>query len=1302
MRRQTTLLVCALLALVTSVSAQRARSSSQKPLPPTQRPEQRRYPSLLWEISGNGLKKPSYLFGTMYVSDKLAFHLGDSFYLAIKSVDVVALETNPENWQDDFSKSVFYKIRGNYSPYGFDGFNGGGPYDKLQITSFAIDDYDEAMKASLAVEPSMINGMLYRTYGTRTDDFEEDTYLDLYIFQTGKKLGKRLSGVENFEESEKLVMEAYRDMMKDRNNKKRSYDFEGMAGYPKKVEDAYRRGDLDLLDSLEGLTVESDAFQEKFLYKRNDIQANSIDSIIKKSALFVAVGAAHLPGRRGVIELLRKKGYTLRPIRMDERNSAQKDLIDKTRNPVIYTTQSAPDSFYIVDIPGKKFYHFTDWTAMDVVQYADMVNGAYYVVTRIKTNSLSWGHSTDLIARRIDSLLYENIPGKILSKTPISKNGYKGWEIHNRTRRGDHQRYNVFVTPFEIIVFKMSGNGEYVTAGDEADRFFSSIKLKEYNNADWAAYQPATGGFTVQLPHSPSILKNTGYGSDRMEYAAFDKKDGNSYLIMKLNQHNFSFLEEDTFQLNLMGESYAFSAFINKELSHKFSKVNGYPALDCKYQHKDGSFSSVKYIIRGPVFYVAVAHHKNESENAKRFLESFAITPFIYPDVKPRSDTTLHFTVQSPVPLSEEKDESLQGMIDMLRGYMADDDDDDSDLGIGALSGVFNSKFIGNDTIGEKIQVTYNSPGKYTYVKDSAALWKKRTLFGSLQQDSSFIIKVDKQYTLPNGTICRDMQLADTGTSRVLLFKKIYKDGHLFTLSTLTDTINPQSSFLQQFFSTFKPIDTLKKQSLFTRKTGQFFKDYFSSDSVVAKNARKNLYTVQFDSLDVPLLKDAITRIGWNTKNYLAVKNQFISELGELKDSSITPFLSDLYWKVKDSADQQNAILQALLEQRTRESFVAFKDLILREPPISTDDGDYSPYGHMSSAYVRRMIITDATTRYVDRDYEPGIDDEWYPLYDTLALTKTLFPDLLQLATVDDYKNKVIDLLTALVDSGFLKAADYESSYSKFYLDSKQLLKKQVAKEEKANIQKASNKDQAARNGWTDDDYADRYGDEGNNELGQYAVLLMPFYDKKPELAGFYQQLLKVKDRRLLYDIFTLMVKNNKPVPDSLFNTYAQMDNYRAEFYMDLQKMKKLDKFPTAWKNQQQIARSLFMTSEYSYQQPDSVVFMDKLAVSYKGKKGWVYFFKYRPMRDDTYWQIASVGMQPENLNEIDTENDDFTEKENRKLESDKPEKEQMQKMLKELLYSKRESAEDFYKARSYNYYKNYLSEMVKRQRYRD
>jgi hypothetical protein len=267
------------------------------------------------------------------------------------------------------------------------------------------------------------------------------------------------------------------------------------------------------------------------------------------------VGAAHLPGRRGVIELLRQKGYTLRPVRMDDRNSLQKETVDKIRINNPFTVQTGDDGFYSVSIPGKKFYRFTDWNGMDVVQYADMVNGAYYMVTRVKTNSLSWGHGSEQVLKKIDSLLYENIPGKILKKTAITKNGYKGLDVVNRTRRGDYQHYQVFVTPFEIILFKMSGNGEYINTGNEAQEFFSSIRLKEYTTAGWQTWQPPTGGFSVQVPHAPSLFKDNGFGTDRLEYAANDATTDNSYLIMKASLHNYSFVEVDSFELKLMDES---------------------------------------------------------------------------------------------------------------------------------------------------------------------------------------------------------------------------------------------------------------------------------------------------------------------------------------------------------------------------------------------------------------------------------------------------------------------------------------------------------------------------------------------------------------------------------------------------------------------------------------------------------------------------------------------------------------------------------------------------------------------------
>src|SRR6478736_1196258 len=98
-----------------------------------------KYPSLFWEITGKGLKKPSYLFGTMHVSNKMAFHLSDSFYNAIQNTDMVALELNPEFWQKDMVKmgaaqeqiESFYKD--NTTQY-------------INEFSFKIDDYYDKLK----------------------------------------------------------------------------------------------------------------------------------------------------------------------------------------------------------------------------------------------------------------------------------------------------------------------------------------------------------------------------------------------------------------------------------------------------------------------------------------------------------------------------------------------------------------------------------------------------------------------------------------------------------------------------------------------------------------------------------------------------------------------------------------------------------------------------------------------------------------------------------------------------------------------------------------------------------------------------------------------------------------------------------------------------------------------------------------------------------------------------------------------------------------------------------------------------
>jgi len=134
----------------------------------------KKYPSLLWEISGPNLKKPSYLFGTMHISSKVVFNLADSFYMGIRNANVVALETNPESWQEDMSK---YDLSNNFNPEGRYGNFDRLPNEYLSIHTLEVGKYEKKIEQALYSNPSVINNLLYRTYGDFSSDFEENTYL---------------------------------------------------------------------------------------------------------------------------------------------------------------------------------------------------------------------------------------------------------------------------------------------------------------------------------------------------------------------------------------------------------------------------------------------------------------------------------------------------------------------------------------------------------------------------------------------------------------------------------------------------------------------------------------------------------------------------------------------------------------------------------------------------------------------------------------------------------------------------------------------------------------------------------------------------------------------------------------------------------------------------------------------------------------------------------------------------------------------------------------------------------------------
>lgn len=1180
----------------------------------------KKYQGLLWEISGNGLKTPSYLFGTMHVSNKMVFHLADSFYNALKSVHTVAIELNPEKWQVEMVRMD--KLQKDYKT-----FIQTAKDDYLNEKSFKIEDYEDELKSALQVEPVVLNGLLYRSNQSR-EDFEEDTFLDLYIYQTARKLGKTATGVEDYITTEKMVLEAYADMANEKKSNVSPTD--PPEDLDKKIEDAYRHGDLDLLDSLEIISLKSEAFRNKFLIARNVIQANSIDTILKKNSLFAAVGAAHLPGAKGVIELLRSKGYHLRPVKLVYTNSFHQNEIDKRKVPVHFYTQYTSDSTISLSAPGNLYKLTTDNSNLQRQQFADMSNGSYYLLTRVQTYNSFFNKTERQVSEKLDSIVYENIPGKIIKKIAIQNSGFNGFDITSKTRRGDLQRYQIFITPFEIIILKISGKEDYIS-GTEADTFFNSLKIKVADITPFL-FTPAQGGFKIYLPQSPHIFINTkGIDNiDRFEYSAIDKDRGNSYVILKKAVNNFTFLDPDTIALKLVYESYKSADFIKDCGPITFESFKGYPSWNASFSLKDGSYNKIKIVIKGAQYYLLSEKSSDSSKNQNSFFSTFEFVPFHYNTPQSVLDTFIDFKVKSSV--IPDLDAGFRSLIENITSKTL------KTQGNKDYWPPLKNAFYLSDSTGEEISVSMQALPSYfrlkkgfDYVQGEIKDYKAKNDLVLSSFDSTLIEGI-KTYTFT---------LTDTGSLKTIKRLLVFHNGRLYRLTTMGDSLSTSENFISTFFKTFRPLDKGEFFDMKSSKAAKFFTDLKSTDSATHAKALSVFYNVYFGAEDLPAFQNFFETLKYSDKDYFDMKVKAIDQLGYLNeektDKKVVDMLKNIYERSKDTAIFQNEVIKALAKNKTKYAYEVLKDLILEDPPLFESNYEYN-----------------------------GLFDD---LDDSLALTRQLYPDIMKLAIIDDYKENIISTLAMLIDSNFIKGNDYKEYYSTIYFDAKITYKKQQAIDEK--MLKQENKTTT-----NDDDDDQNSFSEPDEKLAQYATILFPFYENEPPVRKFFDNLLRSKNPHILSAISILMLKNNHPVPDSILNTIAADDKYRSSFYYQLKKYQLENKFPTAYRSQNLMARSALMEMS-SKNNIDSMVFLKRVKSVYKNDSGNVYFFKYRIKKEDP-WKMAFSGLQPLDTTKVAT-GYEFTRFTDKVFDAQSTEGEQMEKEFKKIEIQSYKSGKYFY-----------------------
>ena len=268
---------------------------------------------LLWKITGKGLKNPSYLFGTHHLIPIQFLDSVPGLYPAFNSAKMVVSEVVLNNLDATpaIRKAALLPdtitIRGllNQAEYEF---------VNQELTNTLRMSLDNLNK----MHPSLISKLyeleLYKKY----EHFDENTQSDTYFQLVAAKKGIPIAGLETVEQQVKLLF--------PENIKKETQllvasirNKEILIQEMREMNRLYREGNLDALEVLANQSNKqwnvSEEENKKLIDDRNINWVKQLPDLIKNNSCFVAVGALHLPGNKGLIKLLKNEGYKVIPVK---------------------------------------------------------------------------------------------------------------------------------------------------------------------------------------------------------------------------------------------------------------------------------------------------------------------------------------------------------------------------------------------------------------------------------------------------------------------------------------------------------------------------------------------------------------------------------------------------------------------------------------------------------------------------------------------------------------------------------------------------------------------------------------------------------------------------------------------------------------------------------------------------------------------------------------------------------------------------------------------------------------------------
>lgn len=911
--------------------------------------------SLLWKITGNGLKQPSYLYGTIHLTDERVFRLGDSLYSAIEKSEGFAIEVSPE----EMMSLIIDEVKDMTSAKRI----------KELLNKKDFDKYSKALskKFDKPAEKITTQDVLKEKNKWITESYKNGkmtTFLDAYLFDVARRQGKWTGGIEDLSDQKFLI-----DRLFDVS------DLDWLAGETGKdskspvetLVQLYINDDINGIDQLYG--QQDSAYKDMLLIKRNIKMARRMDSLSSIRSTVFAVGAAHLPGQDGVIKLLQQKGFAVQPVFSSHKIAAASYKMKEVVVPWVDVEDK--NGLYKAKMPGKPG-EISMYGVMKMNMYFDIFSSTGYFASAMATPYGAGG--IDSVSGVMGQYLFQD---GIKKGKKITVSGISGYEYEYENSEGFRKGYVLIKNNVLYLAYGHSVK-KNASVSSDIDKFLQSFAVFEPSGVSTLSYQliDSVMAYSVILPSKPEEMNElaTGLNQSESERAilkiSIDPATG-VYFFVGANEVKPGFyIKNDSLH----------AITLRNNIRKRFSRItldtiytrNNNPVLEMAgLMEQQSVLMKAHYELRGGRWHGIIAMYNEKSPLASidRFFKSFTLLDYQNIEWKEYSSNDKRIKAWSPSAFTFHSSEELNDST--TRRYIAFD-----------------------STRSNSYDIIENDLGKYYWQKNDSTLWA--TIAGNVISNDDTLLHTS---SVQNGNLS-GVEFVFLGKNSKIFQKErvLLAGGKLITLYATQQAQNIRDENVNRFFEDFRLYDKIDTGYAFRSKATLLLNDILSPDSITYTPAIAAMRGSPFDSTHLPLLHKTLLKCTEQEEDYFdeTPAGAVLSQLLQIKHNSTLQFAYDNLPAAHKNVKPH--LLNIISSYASGENYQRMTNMLLSLKP------SFNPAYH----FQQNLLDNDSLTAGIIKDLLPLVADSNYT-QTIISVVHSLVKDsLLNINAIAPYANDLL------------------------------------------------------------------------------------------------------------------------------------------------------------------------------------------------------------------------------------------------------------------------------------------------------